>query len=176
MNTPHLLFGLLILMALAVGALFFIEEVPRGHGFDHPAYPERTIQQAPDGEQRHRSVIWVAGCFGALVSLFTVSSMSLGLCARHRKGTGTLVVLAAGVVYTLLLIVVVFLYWNFIDKSAPAVLGFPVSTAWMLFLFGPSPLALVALYMATFPRWILTTQDMETFHDLVAARRKLRAD
>ena len=176
MNIPRLLFALLVLMAATVVPLFVIEEVPGGRGFDHPDYEPRTIQQAPASVERHRSVIWFAGSFGALVALFSAGSMALGLTESHREGTGAKTLLAAGVTYSILLVSTVYLYWKFANAPDVTIFGFPVATAWMLFIFGPSPLVLVLVYMVTFRRWILRPHDMDVFHGLVAARRERQTD
>ena len=88
MNTIHILFGLLLLMAVALIAICMTEEVSFGRGYDHPDFPSATIKQAPDGYRRHQGVVLAAGCFAALTTLFTVAICTLGLNARHRQGLG----------------------------------------------------------------------------------------
>ena len=62
-RTPEILFALLIAMMIVVVTFWWIEPTPQGQGFNHRAYPEETLQQAPESWERHRSVIAGATCF-----------------------------------------------------------------------------------------------------------------
>ncbi|MDC0935642.1 hypothetical protein OAS39_05105 [Pirellulales bacterium] len=177
----HFLFGLLILMGATFAAFCFIDQIPQEQGFDHPRFPKETMQQAPDGYERHRSLVGMAGAFGALTALFVGAALVLGLKPEVRLGLGrgrwaarTLLLAAVG--YAALLILVVVIYWNAVEGPTSYVLGFPTSTAAMLFLLAPFPLLVVFLYAILFSQWIMSAEDERVFHDLVERRRNQRAD
>ena len=176
MNLPHLLFGLLILMGATLVVLCFIDHTPEEQGFDHPKFPPKTIQQAPEGYERHRSLVAVAGAFGAFAALFTGAALVLGLKPQHRQGAVGRGLLFTAAVYAALLVLVVVVYWKAVDGPPTYLLGFPKSTATMLFVLAPSPLLLVFLYAAFFPRWIMSAEDQQAFRVLVEKRRQQRAD
>ncbi len=172
MKTTHLLFGLLVLMGAAIVMTVVAQEVPFGQGFNHPDFPEGTIQQAPDGMERHQSVVIAAGCFGALTSMFAVVCCGLGLNTNHRDGPGARLLIIAGAVYGAIFLMVVMLYWQTLHDSSQELFGFPVATAWMLLILGPLPIFLAVLYMVMFSQWVLLPQDEEIFNDIVARRRE----
>ena len=176
MKTIHLLFGLLILMAVSLGVICLTQEVPGSQTLDHADYPAGTIQQASDGMERHRPVVVAAGCFGFLTSLFAVFCCALGLRKDHRDGIGARVLLFVGGCFAVLFSMVVIFYWQSFSGSAARVFGLPTATAWMVYVVMPSPLLLAFLYMATFSRWVLHPEDEDKFHQLVAQRRKCHTE
>ena len=171
MKTIHILFGLLVLMAVALGVICIAPTVPSGQGYDHANYPAGTIKQAPDGMQRHRPVIVAAGCFGTLTSLFVVLCGALGFNRHHRDGLGSRVLMVGGLGFAMLFSIVVVFYWQSLMGTSSKLFAFPSSTGWMLFVVMPYPLLLVLLYMATFSRWMVLPDDEARFHELVAKRR-----
>jgi TRAP-type C4-dicarboxylate transport system permease small subunit len=102
--------------------------------------------------------------------------MAFGLTPHQKRGVAVRVLVAAGLVYAGLFSLVVILYWNGLHTTISNVLGFPASTAVMLFVLGPSPIVLVLIYMFTFSRWILLPQDEARFRAMVSRRRKERAN
>lgn len=174
MNMPQVLFGVLILMAITVVGICITEPFDQGQGFDHPGYPEKTIQQAPDGHQRHAAIVVVTGCYGTLTAIFTVFCMVFGLTKHQKQGVAARVLVVAGLVYAGLFSLVVILYWNGLHTTVSDLFGFPASTAMMLFVLGPSPIVLVLFYMFNFSHWILLPQDEERFRTLVSRRQKER--
>ena len=175
MNVFHLLFALLILMGVACVSILMVEEIPQELGFDHPASPPGTMLQGPDGYQRHRPVLLPAAAFGVLTTLFASGAVVVGLKKEARKGAAGLVFVLA-TAFAALLALVVAMYWSSVKNPAPFVLGFPSATAVMLFLFAPAPLVLIVLYALLFPRWIISAEDEQEFSQIVARRRKQRAD
>ena len=171
---PQVLFGVLILMAMTVVGICLTKSVDQGQGFDHPGYPEKTIQQAPDGQQRHAAIVVVTGCYGALTAVFALFCMVLGLTPQQKQGVAARLLVVAGFVYAGLFSLVVLLYWDGLPATAGNLFGFPASTAVMLFVLGPSPIVLVLIYMFTFSHWILLPQDEARFRTLVSRRRKER--
>jgi hypothetical protein len=173
---PQVLFGVLILMAVTVVGICVTKPVDQGQGFDHPGYPKKTIQQAPDGHKRHATIVVVTGCYGTLTAVFTLFCMVFGLTQHQKQGAAARVLVVAGFVYAGLFSLVVILYWNGLHTTISNLFGFPASTAVMLFVLGPSPIALVLIYMFTFSHWILLPQDEERFRTLVSRRRKEQAN
>ena len=63
---------------------------------------------------------------------------------------------------------VLFVYaTNQSDPSPGLWLGFPPSTALMLFLLWPLPALFIIVYITMFDRWFLAPEDVERFDKLV---------
>lgn len=166
------LFALLIFAGVVSAALWRTDATPRELGFDHPNFPAGTMQQAPDGYERHRSVIAAAAVYGVLITLFAGSAIVLGLKPAARAGRpGRLLIVLAGV-YAMLIALVAAAYWANVLGGEKFILGFPLSTAVMLFCFAPAPVVGIVLYAVCFPQWIISPAEERTFRDLVARRRR----
>ena len=176
-STTRLLFGLLILMALTIMALATLPQNKGETGSSHPETPPGTLLQAPSGTTRSAGLLWGGGLFGMFVAAFAVVAMELGLVSRPDLARGRYVLRTLAVLYALSLACVVALYQaTLLENPRTYLLGFPISTAAMLFLFGILiPTFPIVVYLVMFSRWILTPEDIERFEDLVAARRDREA-
>ena len=98
--------------------------------------------------------------------------------SRPELARGRYVLRTLAVLYALSLACVVALYQaTLLENPRTYLLGFPISTAAMLFLFGILiPTFPIAVYLVMFSRWILTPEDIERFEDLIAARRNREAE
>ena len=158
-----------------VTTFWVIDELPGEQGFDHPEYPINTIHQSHDRGDEYHLVIIFGGGFGALSCLFVVVGLTLGLNRRQQAGIAPWVFAATAVIYASLFLLVVYLNWHG-DRFAVGPWGFPISTAVMMFVFVPSQLVIVALYMATFPRWILPPEELARFEELIAERQAVKRE
>lgn len=162
MRVPGLLFVLLLAMTVVLGVLLTVEEVPDGHGFDHPEYP--TMQRGGDGAARHSRVLWGGWALGTLQMLFFVALLLLGLRRRHPRGRGAGMMVAAAVVYLACFLILVVTYRTYAaGGGGELALSFPVPTAWMLYGVGFAPVLFILLYVARFESWILDDDELESF-------------
>ena len=176
MKITHLLFCFLVLMGTAFIGICCFEQIPGEQGMSHPAYPENTMMQTPEDSEPHPWLVFMTGAFGFLTALFAGVSLLLGLKPHHRSGpVGRWLVLAT-VVYATLLGLVVAIDWYTSADGMNSIFGFPISTAMMLFVLGPFPFVFVSLYAINFPNWIMSPEDEQDFHKLVAKRRQQQTD
>lgn len=74
--------------------------------------------------------------------------------------------------YVLVYSLMVFSYWNYRAEGAgDFIMGFPKPTAWMMYGMWATPLILTLTYIFKFDEFVLTPEELEKFHKIVAARR-----
>ena len=77
--------------------------------------------------------------------------------------------IAAFVGYAGVFLAVCFSYLSYAQAESPVLWGgFPVPTAWMLYVLWLFPLTLVVMLLLRFDQWFLDPKDMERFQELVA--------
>ena len=109
------------------------------------------------------------------MALFAGSALLLGLKQSARRGAAGRGLLILSVVYAALLAMIFVVYCYGVDRPLEIVLGFPTSTAVLLFVLWPFPLLIVLLYAVRYPRWIISTEDQQEFRALVEKRRQREA-
>lgn len=171
MKLSWILFALLVAMCCVLGYVVTIDEVGAGHGVTHPRFP--TMQKGGDGLERHSSVIWWAWALGLLEIGLFVGLLALGIRHRGVLGQRKWPLVIGGLLYGAVFTLLVLSYQSYASTGSGSLfLSLPPPTAWMVYgLFG-IPLYFHLLYMINFDRWVLTPEDLERFHRLVAARRE----
>ena len=170
-----IMFAVLLAMCLVVGIALSIDEVPRGHGAEHPTYP--SMQQAPPGAERHAKVLWFGYAFGVLQIVLYVACIALALRRGGRLGRRAIPLLVGGAIYLATFTAMVVAYRQYaLTGEADLFLGFPAPTAWMLFGVWPVPLWFLFLYVLSYDRWIFTPDDMKRFRQIVDDRRRRGED
>jgi hypothetical protein len=159
-----LIFGFLLALCLVLGAVLLMPGSEGKHGLPHPRISSMLI----GGDvSRHGGVIWLAWLYGSLQIGLFVTTLTLGLRQR-RTGLGTIAAIGlalAGVFTSMMLVYAK----HQLDASPHLWLGFPPSTALMLFALWPLPTVFIVLYVVQFDRWFLAPQDLENFTQLVKA-------
>ena len=155
-------------MCLVVGTTVTIEEVPFGHGRDHPEF--HTMQQGGSGVERHQRVVWLGLTFGILQILFYVWCLLLGL---REPGKHKWAFILGGILYAGTFSLVVVADQAYIRADMPHLwLSFPVPTAIMLYGVWTVPVLFLVLYVVNFDRWVLTSEDLQKFREFLAAKRR----
>ena len=166
----ELLFVITCLMILVVIGIILTPQVENSQGFYHPDFAEDTLLQAPVGKVRHQKSIWLASAFGVLTVLALAACLQMGLNDEAKKTTKA--IYSFSFAYSILMVVLVFIYWRTADQEATYILGFPISSMFMLYPFGLFPLVFVFLYSTMFGRWIFTAESEKRFQQLLAARKE----
>ena len=162
MRVPALLFALLIGMCLVLGYVLLLDEMPDGHGFNHPDYP--TMQRGGDGTARHADVLWIGWALGVLQLLFFIGLLALGARSRRPQPFEKRAMIAGTIIYVAFFTWMVLAYNSYAIASSPGlVFSFPLPTALMLYGVGFAPLVFIFLYMFRFTPWILDDDELETF-------------
>lgn len=163
-------FFLQLILALGVlGALAYAAFLPGAFEANAAAHSLSPQMLKSRGPQPQLTVLGPA-LAAILVSLMG-SCIILGLSKRGRLGG-----VGKGFIFGLLAYISVFagLFAAYEIYAAGdcevMILGFPASTAFMVYGVWLSPLILVGLYIYSFDRWYLTDEDMERFQAILAMR------
>jgi hypothetical protein len=170
MKLPWILFALLLCMCCVTGYLLTVEESGVGYAAKHPRFP--TMYHGGDGLERHASILWWGWALGMLEIALFVGFLALGIRQCRILGRRKWPLLAGGLLYGAVFTLLVLAYETYAaSEPRPLFLSMPLPTAWMVYgLFGV-PLYFHVIYIVGFDRWVLTREDLETFHRLLAARR-----
>ena len=169
MKLERLLFGCVLGMVGVVALLLSTDAAGNSVGMAHPAY--QAMRQGGD-PARHSGVLLLGWAFGVLQILFFVGLLLLG--ARRHSGAPSPrnLMLAVGGVYVAAWTALLLAYRATMDASEPKlVLGFPPSTAILLYVLWWVPLAFAWIYGAGFGRYIFTPEDRKRFDALIDKRR-----
>lgn len=159
------LFVILLGMCAVLAIVLFGNEPPNGHGVEHPDLP--AIQQGgtPD---RHADLMWLGGLYGVLQIAFFTLSLMPGL---RPGGRGRNAFLFVGFLCIVAFLSVLISYQHYADaEPLQFILGFPPSTALMLFVLWPIPVLCVVLYTTKFNEWVLNADDRRRFEKLLTQR------
>jgi hypothetical protein len=168
------IWGLVFAIALGIATLLLattnVPERLQGHSIAHPEFA--GMQQSGADAKPDTDLLWIGWSFGALqIALFTAM---LALGARSRSGLrGLGLPLTAGlVVHLAIWTALVLTYRTQLNAEDPALfLGFPASTAWMLFALWPCPVIFIFYYVFGFDRWIATPEDLAELERTLARLR-----
>ncbi len=170
MKTWILVFAIAIgLTAILVAAVGWTARPP-DQSVDHPEFA--GMQQSGNDAGPDTALLWIGWSFGALQIALFAAMLALG--ARNRRGLRGLrgPLIAASLVYLAIWSALVLAYRCQANVEDPALfLGFPVSTAWMLFALWPCPLIFTVYYVVGFDRWIATPEDLTELDRTLARLR-----
>jgi hypothetical protein len=144
-------------------AVLCLPESPNAHGGPHPGLA--PMHQGGEGWQRHGRLLAVGWTYGVLQIGLFVTALRLGL----RRGKGRAVLALGGIAYGAAFTLVMAAYAGEISSGTThLVLGFPLSTAVMLFVLWPLPGIFIAAYVLKFDSWVLSPEDRRKFAELCA--------
>ena len=169
MKLPIVLFGLLLGMCVVMGVALLSDPPKNNHGFAHSRFGNSMLQGG-DGQLRHGSIRWLGWIYGGCQIVFYVICLLLGMREPSRC---TRAFLVCGGIYLgtfCWLMLADQKYVGHLDQ--PLVLGFPLSTAIMVYGLWGVPLLFVGMYVVNFDRWILKPDDLQRFEDLVRQKRE----
>ena len=164
MKLPEFLFLLLVAMSVVLGVVLIGGEPGDHHGVAHKTF-DQTMQQGGSGPERHDHLRWLGWAFGALMIIFFVGGILLGVqrAAEHKWPY-----LLGGTVYVLIFSLLALADHGYAgEQPAPLVLGFPLPTTLMLYGLWGIPAVFILLYTVKFDRWILTSEDLQRFEALL---------
>ena len=171
MKHSTLLFTLLCLLWLALGATLLVPQSANVSGVPHPQAKFNDMHHGGDGSARHDALIYFAWIFTALSLIFFAALLSFGV---RRDGRHPWKLhLTIGVVLELIVFSAMFVsYQQFLDEvasgSAISFLGpFPTPTTLMIVGVWVIPFYFVILYGVLFSRSVWTAEDAEKFQQLL---------
>lgn len=171
MKLAWTLFALLLALCAVVIYLLLLPEPPGAGATVHPLY--ETMQRSGDAATRSAPVLAAGWILGLLEIAFFVALLALG--ARHHEELGairTSLLVGLGLFAGVFSAMVV-AYRGYVGEAQPElVLAFPRPSTWMLYGLWPVPLYFLLLYVLRFDRWILSRQQLDAFHRIVARRRE----
>lgn len=169
-----LLLGVLALLVLSLAIAWVMPEPEGVGGSRHPEYS--TMQQGGSGAARHGSILGVGWAFGALSIVIFVLIIVFACRRPDQFRQAAPYFLASFLIYLAVFTWLVVAYSQHMDEpTARLYLGFPLSTAIMLYLFFPVSIAFNVLFVVGFRRWVLIEEDEARFEHLLELRRELAA-
>lgn len=172
MRWPFLLLGLLTAMAAVAIAAAVIGEPPGARGVENARF-STMLDGDPSSDPvadppRHARILLVGWLFGVLIMAFAAALMAWGYRRRGQVGRRGWVVLAVFVVQAVCFSAVMIAYASSMGEPSPALWwALPEATAWLVYLFWPSQLGFLILYVVTFDRWFWTPDDEARFQAIL---------
>lgn len=163
-------------MLIVVGvAVFFVDEVPDGHGRAHPEIAKILI--GGDGAARHENILWYGMAFGLLQVAFFVACLAFGASRQDSIGRLTVPIGIGTAVYVVITACMFLSYRTYANEDSPALfLAFPKPTAWMMYGMWIFPVYFIFIYLFTFDKWFMTENDLKRFEEIVAEKRRNQAE
>jgi hypothetical protein len=160
-----LIFIATIGLAAVVGIAFFVPELGLTRGHAHLQF--NTIRQG--GAPHSSLVIWLGWLFGIITLTLFFFVLSLGAARQNKlRGLGkSFIVICILIAATWTGIVVT--YQTYISNPDQGLLlGFPLPTALMIFVFPSVSFLVTILFVVQFPKSILTEEDHEKYNQLLS--------
>ncbi|MEL6922925.1 MAG: hypothetical protein AAFO94_02680 [Bacteroidota bacterium] len=177
MKNTFLTFLLLLLAMLAlIAALWILPPLEMATGMDHPEFA--TMRHSGTSVAADTSVKWLSYFFGlGIIGIWTccllVGAYKTAFAVRRKIYRAIGIGIA---IYVLVYTIMLFLYWQYAAGSTlTIVVGLPIPTAWMVYVFWFTPALITLLYIFKFDTYVLTGAELEQFQQIVAARKARNA-
>ena len=172
MRWPLLLLGLLSAMAAVAIAAAVIGEPPGARGVENARFSTMLdgdpASDAVADAPRHERILQVGWLFGVLIMAFSAALLAWGYRRQGQVGRMGWAVLAVFVVQAVCFSAVMIAYASSMGEPSPALWwALPEATAWLVYLFWPSQLGFLILYVVTFDRWFWTPDDEARFQAIL---------
>ncbi len=166
MRWPLLLLGLLTAMVAMAIAAAVIGEPPGARGVDNPQFA--TLLDGDPGAARHERILPVGWLFGVLIMAFAAALLAWGYRRNGRLGRVGWALLAVFVVQVVCFSAVMIAYASYTGEPSPALWwALPEPSAWLVYLFWPSQLGFLVVYVVTFDRCFWTPDDDRRFREIL---------
>lgn len=171
-STISMWFFIFLIGFLSLIGLMWIFPVPAAAtGMLHPTYS--TMLKSGTSVSAVPVSKWLAfffgiGVLGTFSFLLVIGAQKSSAIINRQINRSLLVGI---VVYFAMYGLMMLAYWNY-EPGGDFFLGFPLPTAWMLLGLGLMPLFFSALYIIKFDTWVISQEEINRFHEIVAARRK----
>jgi hypothetical protein len=155
-----------VALLVVVMMLWIVEEPSGSTGIVHPDFG--AMQRSGPDITFSQSIQWMAISFGCLIALILITCVILGFLRQDRLAPDRKPLLWIGAGYILIYAGMVIAYLDYSGSDSPIYfLGFPLPTAWMIYLFWLFPAAFSIYYVWKFDRWVFKPTSMEEFRSLV---------
>ena len=156
------LFAFFVALLTVVILLWLVQEPSGSTGTAHPDYG--AMQHSGPDISSSQPVQWLAISFGGLIVLILITCVIIGYLRQDRLASDRNPLLWIGAVYVLVYTGLIVLYLNYVDGGTIIyILGFPMPTAWMIYVFWLFPVAFTFYYVRKFDSWVFKPSSMEEF-------------
>ncbi len=166
MKLIYSIFGMLIIVAACVVAIFLVGEPDASTGTAHASID--ALRVGGDGLARFQSVANIALLmFSAILIMFGML-LYMGI-SKHRRSVQCKAWITTGTIALLLV------WWSMFGTYSaylasgefPMILGFPLPTAFTVYGLWLAGFVFVIAYVVGFRSFIFTKDDEEAYHELV---------
>ena len=172
-NIVKWFFGFLVAFVFLIALLWVLPAPEAATGRLHPEY--RTMLQSGESVADRPATKWMAWLFGwGVIGVFGFV-LFIGAYKKNREKRRQIyrALLFGLILYLAVYTSMVVAWWSYhADGSAVWIWGFPTPTAWMLYGLWFAPLFITFIYIFKFNDWILSAEELEVFHKIVAEKRK----
>lgn len=169
MNVFQILLIWLVAFLLFIVSMYAFPLVEKGVGNQHRDF-STMLESGPVWTDTNENLGFI---FGGFVMGILSLALVIGVQRKGNMGRAATWYWVGIVVYITTYIILVTMQWNYEPGNIDSyIIGFPPATAWMLIVVWFMPAYFTFLYIWKFDEWILSPEDLERFHALVAENRK----
>lgn len=170
MKTIHYIYALIILFLGIIAFLAFTPPPVNVTGQSHDVY--KTMLKGGTSMSMDSTTNMLAYLFGLCATGLLCMFLIQGAIRKGKlKGIRPWIIFAS-VAYLIVYSLTYFSDAHYAETGhSRFLLGWPIPTAWMIYVMWSTPVLFVLIYIFKFRDWILTEEDETRFEELVKARR-----
>lgn len=170
MKTIHLLYALTIIFLGIIAFLAITPPPANVTGQAHDVY--KTMLKGGSSMSAESSTNILAYLFGLCATGLLCMFLILGAIRKGKLDGIRPWLIMASIAYLTVYSLTYMADAHYVETAHNRFfLGWPVPTAWMIYVMWSTPVLFVLMYIFKFRDWILTEEDESRFQDLVKARR-----
>ncbi|MDH3650793.1 MAG: hypothetical protein OEQ53_14000 [Saprospiraceae bacterium] len=160
-------FFIFLLVFCSITAYLILRDSPADlTGLVHPDYP--SMVHSGSTVAYSGSSQWISLVYGLCVLTCFFFSIWIGASKQGRIGKMGKWLVSGFVIYGVIYLVLTTTWWKSLSMEIPGFfMGFPHTTAWMIYGMWFFPFFFLILYLAFFDSWIFTPEDEQIFHSLI---------
>jgi len=170
MKTIHYIYILTILFLGIIGMLAMTTPPANVTGHAHDVY--KTMLQGGTSMSMNSTTNILAYLFGLCATGLLCLFLILGAIRKGKLDGIRPWLIIASITYLIVYSLTYYSDISYVETGHDRFFGgWPMPTAWMIYVMWSTPVLFVLIYIFKFRDWILTVEDESRFEELVKARR-----
>lgn len=173
MKIFHLFLAFILVFWLVIIGIWITPEPAAVSGQLHPEF--HSMLKSGTSVSSSPTIKWLSYFFG--LGIFGIMGFMILIGARKKDKTITRKIhariLLSFVLIFLVYSITVFSYWDYASTTTTSYFGgLPTPTSWMVYGIWFTPLVLVFIYIFKFDQWIISSEELRRFQEIVEKRRE----